>query len=839
MTPTRHLLAPVIAAALLSALVLISIRPTGPLPPVGPLLDPLHGAWAVARDAELPLNARAPIPGLSAETRVVYDRRGVPHIFASTEEDVYRALGYVVARDRLFQLDLQTRAAAGTLTELVGARALGLDRDTRRFGLPRSAERKLAALDTSSAAAHALRAYAEGINARISSLRPYEVPLEYLLLGARPAPWASINSLHLLNRMALTLAVQDGERRRAAVDRLVGRRATDALFPRDNPIQEPMQPNGQRRITVAELKPLPPPGAPDSSHGASSAVASREDERVRDGDGVGDGDVIGSNNWAVSPSRTRSGHAILAGDPHLELTLPSLWYEAHLVVPGRLDVYGVTIPGSPVIIIGFNRDVAWTFTNTGADVMDFYRESVDDNAAPRQYVVDGTPRPIETRLEHYRDRRGRVIAVDTVRFTHRGPLHRSGGQWISMRWTALEPSSETDALITASHAGSARDWLDAMSRFEVPAQNMLVADRAGTIAIRANGRVPLRPPGADPTRTQDGTTSAADWRGSVPLSRIPQSVNPAQGFLVSANQQPAAPRRTADYLGANWPPPWRAIRINDLMRADSAVTLESVQQQQTDVRSPRAALFAPYLVAAARRVGGCAGAQAATELCAAADHLAAWDYGYARADTHGAVFELAMREVEDRVWMRLVVPSTSKGGERPRRVDTPAASTLAQLLEDPTSLWWDDPHTPQRETRDSVLAGALARGWREAVARWGTPGGPGWRWDHVHAANIHHLLRIPALSRLHLPPSGGPATISPSSGDGRHGSSWRMAVELGPQIAARGIYPGGQSGNPASSRYADRLPRWLAGELDTLWVPADAGALSAAASRSVLVLTPR
>ncbi|GAC1516144.1 MAG: penicillin acylase family protein [Gemmatimonadaceae bacterium] len=831
--PSPGLRTTAVATLVLLFLGYASARPVGPLPPLGAFLDPLHGAWSVARDAELPTHARAVLPGLVGDTRVMYDRRGVPHIFATSEEDAYRALGYVVARDRLFQLELQTRAAAGTLTELVGARALPLDRETRRLGLPAGAERKLAALDSAAPATRALRAYADGVNARIASLHAHELPLEFHLLGARPTPWQPINSLHLLNRMALTLAVQDGEKRRAAVDRLVGREATDALFPRDNPIQEPIQPT-DRRAQRAALPRLPAPGMPDTGHAPWSTLADASDMSPS----LGSGDAVGSNNWAVAPRRTRNGHALLAGDPHLDLTLPSLWYEAHLVVPGRLDVYGVTIPGAPAIVIGFNRDVAWTFTNAATDVMDFYREQVDDRARPHRYIVDGAPRTIDERIERYRDQRGRVIAVDTVRFTHRGPLHRRGDDWISMRWTALEPSRETQALLDASRATSAAAWLQAMTTFDVPAQNMLVADRSGAIAIRTNGRVPLRPSGTDPTRTQDGTKGEVDWRGDIPLTRLPQSIDPAQGFLVSANQQPADPREMRDYLGVNWTAPWRALRINALLRSDSAVTLDGMQRYQTDVRSARAALFTPYIVAGARAGGRCDARDAADDLCAAARYLAEWDFGYGRGDVHGGLFERAMSEIEDRAWMRLAAPAAGPQAGPPRRVDTPGASALAQLLEDPDSPWWDDPRTPQRESRDSVLTRSLREAWRAGISAWGEPGTAGWRWDHVHTANIHHPLRIPALSRLGLPPSGGPSTISPSSGDGRHGSSWRMVVELGRDVVARGIYPGGQSGNPASSRYADRLPAWLAGHLDTLIVPATADALSPDLMRSDLILVP-
>jgi penicillin amidase len=212
---TRYLRA-LLAALPLAALVYVGARPVGALPALGPLLDPAHGAWAVARSAELPASAEASVAGLGANVRVVYDDRAVPHIFAESEDDAYRALGYVVARDRLFQLELQTRAASGRLTEVAGARALPLDRESRALGMPRAAERKLATVDASSSAGRALAAYAAGVNAYIDGMRDAELPLEFRLLRARPSRWEPINSLHLMNRMGYTLAYIAPELDRAA-----------------------------------------------------------------------------------------------------------------------------------------------------------------------------------------------------------------------------------------------------------------------------------------------------------------------------------------------------------------------------------------------------------------------------------------------------------------------------------------------------------------------------------------------------------------------------------------------------------------------------------------------
>jgi penicillin amidase len=779
------------ALALSLATIAAGAARLGPLPPLGAFLDPATGVWSLTIHAELPtFQIVRYVRGLDSAVRVFYDRRGVPHIFAHSALDAYRALGFVVARDRLFQLELQTRAANGTLTELLGRQALSLDREARALGFPRAAARAYAALDTTGLPYRAARAYGEGVNLWIRRMKPWDVPLEYRLLGRRPARWETINTLHLLNRMSLTLAHSLDEREHAAFAGAVGDAAADGLAPEHSPLQEPIVPTPGEPRWISHH--LPPPGRPDTSLRAFASADPRNDD-------------VGSNNWAVSPRRTRAGYALLAGDPHLDLTLPSIWYEAHIIVQGERDVYGVTIPGSPVTVIGFNRDLAWTLTNTGADVLDEYVETVDDRSRPTRYKVDGQWRPLEQRVEIYRDPNGHVLAIDTIRFSHRGPLSLVGGRWISARWTALEPSDALSAFDNAATAHTVAEVLKGFESFKAPAQNVLVADRSGTIAIRSNGRFPIRPGDGTGTKLFDGSKSTSDWTGDRPLAEYPAATNPAQGFLVSANQEPYDPATFSGYFGVSWPPPWRAMRINAALRADSAMTPEAMRRLQTDPGSARADYFVPFFLRAAR---GSEGARL----------LGQWDRRYTRDNQRAVLFEAAMAELQRRAWHRL-------GDARPEE------TTLAELLQDSTSAWWDVP-------RDSVLAASLGAALDTVRRRHGPPDGGGWRWDRVRTANIYHLLGIPAFSRVGLPVAGGTSTISPLEGRGVHGPSWRMVVELGPTVQAWAIYPGGQSGNPISSRYADRIPKWTAGELDSLVVPRSPREVATAGDAAILEFEP-
>jgi len=857
----------------LAGLLHVAYRRVGPVPPLGTFLDPVHGVWATATQADFP-DGTIEIPGTTDSVRIVFDGRGVPHIFAGTVEDAVRALGYVHAYHRLFQMELQTRATAGRLSEWLGRRALDLDREQRRLGLPWAAERERAALDSTSELGRVLLAYAEGVNARIDELGSRDLPFEYRLLGVGPEPWDVLNTFLFMQRMGHTLSYLTLEFEYARARERFGEAIADALMPRNSPIQEPIVPSRRPMPTldpvelpgvvagvagsggathaspvVAEAAAVakPPAGPPARLTAVSSPPVPLAAYAAR-GDAGGDGTGVASrlapppagpparlpafeasNNWVVSGKRTAEGYPLLAGDPHLGLTLPSIWYEAHLVVPGRLDVYGVTFPGTPVVAIGFNRDVAWSFTNTGADALDFYAEVLDDSVRPTQYRLDGEWQPLARRIEQYRGMGGRVIATDTIYFTHRGPVRRTERGPLSMRWTMLEGSNPVAALWDIADVHSVDEWLTAMRAYRAPIQNGVVADRAGDIAVLSAGEYPIRPAGGDGRVIWDGTASSSDWEGFLRPERQPFARNPAQGYLASANQQPVDPRADRDYLGADWPPPWRAMRINQLLRADSAVTPDAMRRFQTDPGSARADWFVPaFLEAVARERHA---ERASPEAIAAASRLAEWNRRYTKDNERAVLFEEAMRALRWLLWDELA--SDDGNG----LVLSPSETVTAGLLAAPRNPWWDDRRTGDHvETRDEILATALAQGYAATRERYGDPAAGGWRWDRVRHANIWHPLRVEALSATDIPIQGGPGTLNPSSGMGTFGASWRMVVQLGPEVHGWGVYPGGQSGNPLSPWYRDRVSRWAEGELDSLPFPSGPDGIATADTRARAVV---
>ena len=823
-----------LATVVLACLLFAGFRAIGPVPPLGPFLDPANGVWAGAAATSFPVLQETSMPGLQKAVQVLIDDRGVPHVFASSEGDAYRALGYVEARDRLFQMEAQTRAASGRLSEWAGASLLETDRENRALGLVWGAEKKFAAYDRSSPGFRAFNAYAEGVNSYIAQMRPRDVPVEYRLLNASPMKWEPIYSLYFLSRMSLTLGFNDATLRRLKAQALVGKAAADALFPVNSPIQQPLQPNGSSEPRF-DFVTVPPPAMPDPS--VLAAVRANEEllTALAFRKPTESADAIGSNNWAVSPKRTAGGHALLAGDPHLDLSLPSVWYEMHIVVPGKLDVAGVGFPGVPGVVIGFNRDVAWTFTNTGSDVNDYYQETVDNDAHPSMYKLDGKWKPVEKRVEQYRDAQGKLLATDTIRFTHRGPMRRELGHWLSMRWTVYDNSHEPDNFMSLGYAKNANEWLDDMRDYVVPTQNGLVADRSGNIAIRSSGKYPIRPGDGRGDVVRDGSLSASDWIGQLPVEKYPFSMNPAQGFLASANQQPVDPRVNPAYMGSDWYSPWRAMHINSLLRADSAVTPDDMRRFQTDAGSARADMFVPFFLSAVARKDRIGNGD--TGVRNAADILSRWDRRYTRDSRQALLFEAAMSELASRTWDELRDKKSKPSASD--RFNYPEAQILAELMGDPQSKWWDDHSTPARETRDDILLASLGAAYDSVLRKNGDPTDDRWLWSNTRRANIYHLLRIPAFSALQIPVQGGPSTLSPSSGAGTQGASWRMVVELGPDVKAWATYPGGQSGAPASPRYTDRLKKWTNGQLDQILFPRTPGDLDRKRVISTLTLVPK
>lgn len=767
-----------ILMSLLGAILYLLQFTPGPSPPLGPFLDPFAGFWANGESLDR-LPQRLQLRGLQGPVQVLWDDRRVPHLFARNAHDLYFAQGYITARDRLWQMDFQIRASAGRLSEVLGARALDYDRSRRRLGMGYGAEARVQALRELPETLAVGQAYADGVNAWINGLTRATLPLEFKILDYQPERWTLLHSALLLEYMAWNLTGLNHEVAHTQTLEKLGRDMTLRLYPAMGPVIDPVIPVG----TEWNFEPIPVPGVPRQrpvqGGGQPSPVEQPESAR-------------GSNNWAVSGERTASGHPILANDPHLGLNLPSLWYEIQLASPEG-NAYGVSLPGAPAIIIGFNDRVAWGVTNAETDVLDWYRIEFRDDSGG-EYRHDGKWLRTRSRTEEIRVRGGATV-VERVLYTHHGPVAYGRDEkpynagiptGAAMRWTGHDASNETAAFLGLNRARGYGDFVEALSRFDCPAQNFAFASLDGDIAIRHNGNFPLRWDGQGQFMSA-GEDPEYDWSGWIPRDHLPQVRNPRRGYVSSANQRPTAP----DYpyfLGGGYASHSRGARINEELERLTSATPEQMMQLQLDTLGHHQRRVLPSFLRALE------GADLSPEERSARDLLASWDLRYAAQQQAPILFDAWWRQASRAVWDDLL-------GEDLRR---PGRDVTADRILRPAS--WDT----TEETVTEVLRRTFHAAFQKVVESHG-PQGAAWEWGRARRTSIQHLVGIPAFGRLALPTSGRAGVINATSRS--FGPSWRMVVALGPEVKAWGIYPGGPSGNPGSPHYDAFVDDWVQGEM--------------------------
>jgi len=779
-----------VSFVLLAALVWALQTPHGAVPPLGKLANPFAGFWRNNASTDR-VPERLDLAGLQENVRVVWDDLRIPHIFARNDHDLFLAQGYLMARDRLWQMEFIARFAGGRLSEIVGPRALDQDRFQRRIGMTYAAENFLKGIEGDDESRSILQAYADGVNAYRQSLKPSHFPVEFKILDYAPEPWTMMNTALLLKYMAWDLTGGNQDFALTRFQEALGEAVADELFPYVAPFQDPVIPPGTKwdfGRAVDERK-----GGPPTASGSSDTPRSRPPADPFD-------DVIGSNNWALAGTKTKSGFPLLCNDPHLALNLPSIWYAVQLSAPG-LNAYGVALPGAPGIITGFNEHVAWGTTNAGADVLDWSKIRFRD-ASLGEYAYDGGWRKTTIRKEEIKIR-GRAPVVEDVIYTHHGPVpFPEGGTAINpdvppgcaLRWAAHDPSGVLNTFFSLDRAASYKDFREAIRTFDCPGQNFVYADGRGGIAIWHNGKYPLRNKGQGRT-ILDGSLPADDWTAWVPMDEVPHVENPPRGFVSSANQSPVDATYPY-YLGWDFGSFERGARINEILEATSNAAPEDMVKMQTDALSPRARMALPKLLGMVPRDR--LGATAAQ----VRDRLAGWDFVFHADGLEPTVFDRFWREFYAAVWN----DDFRSGGSS---LPTPRSDvTLDLLLNKPGSLYFDDKTTPAVETAAEIAARAFnttVAGLEKDLG----PIGEKWAWGKARGTEVRHLARIPGFGTPLLAVTGGGGTINNTSRTS--GPSWRMVVSLGPEVEAWGVFPGGESGNPGSRYYDNMVPAWAAG----------------------------
>jgi penicillin G amidase len=725
------------------------------------------------------------IAGLSAPVTIRMDRRGVPFIRAATLTDAATALGYLHARDRMFQMDLMRRAASGRLSALFGPVALRYDELMRTLGLAEHAQETLATLPP--AIRVMLEAYARGVNAWIAARGRFAAP-QYFFFGA-PSPWTPTDSLLWGETMSLSLSGNwHTELARFALLGHLPRDRILALWPPSHQIT-PIDASLVRapRLAAALLRFLPRFPAPFT-----------EPETA-------------SNEWAVSGSWSAAGAPLLAGDPHLGLDFPSLWYLARIETPGTTLV-GATAPGIPFIVLGHNRNIAWTFTDTGADTEDIFVETVLSDG---RYVTPDGPQPFGVRQEHIKVR-GRPDVVLTVRTTRHGPVisdlsDRKGGPVLALSMAGLAPDDMAAAgLFALDRAQTIADAGRAAAEISTPVLNLLVADRAH-IAYFMTGRVPIRRAG-DGAMPEPGADGAYDWTGFASGDELPHIVDPPSGRLVNANEPVGLPGFPV-FISRDSFGPWRARRIRQMLTDDPHATSTAFAAMQADPVSTYAEQLLPVL----ERVTPPSGA--ATR---ALDLLRNWNGAMARDLPQPLIFNAWLRSFRALIFTRLGVPDNGAA---------PGPEFLAGVLADDGHSSWcgPDPASAGAATDRGdcvpLLTTSLTRAVTQLSARYGSDPAA-WRWGRAHPVVFVDpvLARLPVLGWLtacRIATPGDDTTVDrgapgPIGFTNVQGAEYRADYDLADLDQSRYMMAPGQAGDPFARHACDLVRPWRDGTTFTL-----------------------
>ena len=770
----------------------------------------LFGWWLFHRSLPV-LDGSIVIPELQHKVRVDRDQWGIPRIQAGSLEDLLVAQGYVLAQDRLWQMDILRRASAGELSEIFGEVALPADRENRTLGLRQAAERSWAVMSPENRAL--LEAYARGVN-RLITAQHGRLPGEFLVLRYQPRPWTPVDSLLINAFMYKELTnFWDDEIRRAAVTERVGPELARDLYTQESKWDRPpvgalagedvdplhpgssgstgnATPRAENSSSGPEQHPLLPanPSAtPRTAWRAAEGLLGQFANEVRAG--------AGSNNWVVDGQHTYSGKPMLANDTHLPLNIPSIWYLVHLVAPGW-NVKGFAIPGGPLVVIGHNDRIAWGVTNTGADVQDLYLETFNP-ASAHEYRVNGKWRMAEVRREtiHVRDQPDDLLEVV---ITRHGPIvRRDGPRAYALRWTATEPGALE---VSFPLLGKAKNWSEFRETLRAlwgPAQNFVYADVDGNIGFIVAGRIPIRkkPSGGVPV---PGDTDDYEWTGYIPFEQLPQIYNPPEGIIATANGRVVGPNYHF-YLTDNWMAPYRTTRIYELLSPRKNLRPADCIAIQTDLVSPPHRQIAAQLLDARTRV---------TPLDPRTKQLlASLPFWNGRAETTS--LQMSFLEFTRRalLWHLLRGPI---GGAVGLYQWSRSSVFLENVLRDHPARWLP----PEFRSYDELLmtSADLAVRQMELSAHRANP--REWSWGAFSKLKIFHPLGQHGLLRRHL--SIGPIPISGSLFSVKQvaptfAPSMRFVADLSNFDNSLMNITVGQSGEYLSSYYANQFPYWYEG----------------------------
>ena len=759
----------------------------GPLPPLGKFLNPTSGVWQNEKDE--PISGSVEIPGLLDEVTVHYDAQMIPHVFAQNEHDLYKAQGYLTAKHRLWQIEFQTHAAAGRLSEIFGESALNYDRSERRRGMGYGADQSMKYMEKNDPETLAfIQDYADGVNAYINQLKPKDYPVEYKLLDYAPEAWTPKKTALLLMYMTKMLAGHDNDLEYTNLLRILGQENFDLLFPDYFDLTDPVIP----KETDWSFIDVPQTPLPKTKAILDTIVETLEKPNPDNG----------SNNWAVSGAKSETGNPILANDPHLGLNLPSIWLVMQLSTPNH-NAFGATIPGALGVISGFNQHIAWGETNATRDVIDWYK--IEFNEDRTKYLFDGSWKDTNVRVEEIKVK-GQPTYVDSVLYTHHGPVvyeknfkadsERSG---YAMRWIGHDGGNHQRTFIELNKAKNYEDYAKALKHWDAPAQNFVFASTQGDIALWIQGKFANKWEGQGKF-LMDGTQSENDWQSFIPQAYNAHTKNPERGFVSSANQHPVD-ESYPFYVFNDGYETYRNRVINDFFNSKEKFSVDDFKALHNNNYNLKAAELLPQMIAQLQ-VGALNDQEKNVY-----EEIKSWKYNNDINEVGPSIWREWYGKLNVMVWDELDSDSLA--------LKSPFAYQTIYLLKN----YPNHPFMDMVETKEVVETASdlFLLSFKKAVQRLKEikEEKGNYQWTNYKATHAGHLLQgLPAFSRFDIPIGGDRSIVNATSED--HGPSWRMIVEMTSPPTALGIYPGGQSGNPGSQYYDNFIDDWAAGEYHSL-----------------------
>jgi len=748
---------------------------------------------SIARKGLPDYNTSVVIPGMKEKVTVYRDRFAVPHIYAKNQEDLYRAVGYCMAQDRLWQMDLLRRVTTGKLSEIFGEDMVETDLLMRSLRITEKSVKVITVSDHRMIAA--LQAFSDGVNQYMES-HTDSLPVEFSILGYKPEPWEMEHSVNLIGYMAWDLTMPwKTEMALYKISQKVNEERMKDLVPQVKDFKTYVYPYFAKTETEISVR----------RHLLQQANALEK---------LGVQIFSGSNNWAVAGWKSETGKPILANDMHLGLFTPGIWYQMHQVIEGELDVTGVVLPGQPCVIAGHNDRIAWGMTNVMVDDMDFYREKVNpDNE--NEYMFNGKWRRMQVREEEIATGNGDVVKRK-IRFTHRGPVI-SGmkdleDEVISMHWIGNDFSNELRSVYLLNRAKNWSDFRNAARSFLSVSQNIVYADVDGNIGMYCCAGIPIRE--GNGIEIMPGDTDRHDWKGFVPFERRPHSFNPPEGFVASANNKTVSDRYPF-YISHWFDQPHRIDRIREMLSEKQKYSVDDFSRMQLDQRSKLVEQMKGDIVAIAGN-GGLSSRQQD-----ALNRLSEWEGVMSGDSGAAAIFEAFYMKFMrncfyDEMGDTLFDAFTTKTIMPKNAIDA--------IWKKKSSPWCDDVNTADVTENFNDM---VQKSFKEAV-EWlddEMGGGPqGWKWEDIHALTLKHPMGnvwiLDLLFNLNsetFPVGGSFHTVSPYAYSFRNpfvvtaGASHRHVYSTADWNMSRSIIPTGSSGIPASEHYCDQSELYIKG----------------------------